>query len=107
MKTVKSPDSHRAEMCDRAECNPNHANCTHGSFSAISLYYAHSKNLLAGPSRTGMNISNLNRTVLAVVLGSVLAGGMTGPANAQAWRQRHSAQEPQSSSTATATATQD
>src|SRR6478736_2183153 len=59
-----------------------------------------SKNLLAAPSRTEMTSSNINRTVLAVVLGSVLAGGMAAPAQAQAWRQRHAAQE-QSSSAST------
>ena len=40
-----------------------------------------------------MNTSTLNRTMLAVVIGTVLAAGSVAPAHAQQWRQRHSARE--------------
>jgi len=46
-----------------------------------------------------MNTSTLNRSVLAVVIGTALAAGAVAPAHAQAWRQRQPAQEQSTSST--------
>jgi hypothetical protein len=46
-----------------------------------------------------MNTSTLNRSVLAVVIGTVLAASAVAPAHAQAWRQRQAAQEQSSSTT--------
>jgi hypothetical protein len=40
-----------------------------------------------------MNTSTLNRSVLAVVIGTALAAGAVAPAHAQAWRHRQPAQE--------------
>src|SRR5436190_8198085 len=53
------------------------------------------------PPRTQMNTSTLNRSVLAVMIGTVLAAGVAAPAHAQAWRHGHASQDqPASSSTA-------